>query len=81
MIAALLGRLWSGAAGWLAAIGAAVAAIGAIYLAGARAERHRTRSRDLGQALERREARDEVDRAVARDADAAGRLRERWSRD
>jgi hypothetical protein len=81
MIAALLGRLWAGAAGWLAAIGAALAAIGAIYLAGARAERHRSRARDLAGALERRGVRDEVERDVARDAGAAGRLRERWSRD
>jgi hypothetical protein len=81
MIAALVGRLWAGAAGWLAAIGAALAAIGAVYLAGARAERHRARSVEMGRALERREVRDEVERAVARDAGAADRLRRDWSRD
>jgi hypothetical protein len=81
MIAALLGRMWSGAAAWGAAIGAALAAIGAVYLAGARAERHRARSRELSGALERRGVRDEVERDVARAAGVPDRLRERWSRD
>jgi hypothetical protein len=81
VIAALLGGIWARFSGWLVAAGAAIAAIGAVYLAGGRAARHAARSKELEQALERREVRDAVDRDVARESDAAGRLRDRWSRD
>jgi hypothetical protein len=81
VIAALLGGLWARFSGWILAIAAGIAAIGAVYLAGGRSARHAARSRELEQALQRREVRDAVDRDVARESDAAGRLRDQWSRD
>jgi Flp pilus assembly protein TadB len=81
VIAALLGGLWARFSGWLVAAGAAIAAIGAVYLAGARSARHAARSKELEQALERREVRDAADRDVAREPDAAGRLQRDWRRD
>jgi hypothetical protein len=81
VIGVLLGGLWARFSGWLMAAGAAMAAIGAVYLAGARAARHAERSKGLEQAIERREVRDAVERDVARDPGAADRLRRDWSRD
>lgn len=59
----------------------AVAAFGSVLMAGRRQGRQVEQRRAMGREIEIRETRDEVDRTVARDPDAAGRLRERWSRD
>jgi hypothetical protein len=60
---------------------AAVAVVGGLLLAGRREGRQAAERRALGRDLEIRETRDAVDRAVAREPDAAGRLRDKWSRD
>lgn len=66
---------------WLASIGAAIAAVWAIYARGKAAERQRAQAEAMREALRRREVRDAVENDVAREPDAAERLRQRWSRD
>lgn len=81
MIGALLAGAWARTQGWALAAGAAVAVVVGAFLAGRRGARDEARARALGLALERREVRDAVDRGVAREPDAAGRLRRDWLRD
>jgi hypothetical protein len=78
----LIGLWWSRTvAPYVAAAIGAVALFGGVLLAGRRQGRQAAERRALGRDLEIRETRDEVDRGVAREPDAAGRLRDRWSRD
>lgn len=69
-------RIWP----YLAAIGAALAAIGAVFLRGRQSGIDAARARQMEQAAEQRETRDEIDRAVARDPDPAAELRRDWRR-
>lgn len=80
MTALLLGA-WSRVQGWVLALGAVIALLGAAHMRGAQQARQAKALDDATQALRRREVRDEVDRDVARDADAAARLRDGWRRD
>ena len=77
----LLTALWGRAAGWLAAAGGILIAVGSIWIAGVRAGKD-TRDR---QAMERvakeRRVRDEVERDVVLGGDPRERLRSDWSRD
>jgi hypothetical protein len=66
---------------YVAAALAGFALFGSVLLAGRRQGRQEAERRALGRDLEIRETRDAVDRGVAREPDAAGRLRDRWSRD
>lgn len=77
MIAALWGRV----SGWLAAAAAVLAALAAVWWGGRRAGTYSARTRALEAEIRNREIRDEVERNVARQPDAAGQLREHWSRD
>lgn len=78
----LLGVWWTrSATPYVAAALAGFALFGSVLLAGRRQGRIEAERRALGRDLETREARDAVDRSVAREPDAAGRLRDRWSRD
>lgn len=67
--------------GWMLAVGAALAVVVGAFLAGRRGARDAAAARALGRDLERRGVRDAVDRGVARDPDAAGRLQRDWRRD
>ena len=66
---------------YVAAVLAGLALFGSVLFAGRRQGRIEAERRALGRDLEIRETRDAVDRAVAREPDAAGRLRDKWSRD
>lgn len=66
---------------YVAAAVAGIALLGSVLLAGRRQGRMEAERRALGRDLFTRETRDEVDRNAARERDAAGRLRDRWSRD
>lgn len=77
----LLGGAWGRMQAWMVAAAAAVAVVVGAFLAGRRGVRAEVERDGLREAIQRREVRDEVDRDVARDGDAAGRLRDRWSRD
>jgi hypothetical protein len=78
----LLGAWWArSVTPYVAATLAGFALFGSVLLAGRRQGRIEAERRALGRDLEIRETRDAVDRGVAREPDAAGRLRERWSRD
>jgi cobalamin biosynthesis protein CobD/CbiB len=66
---------------YVAAALGGLALFGSVLLAGRRQGRHAAERRALARDLDIRETRDAVDRGVAREPDAAGRLRERWSRD
>jgi hypothetical protein len=78
----LLGAWWArSVTPYVAATLAGFALFGSVLLAGRRQGRIEAERRALGRDLEIRESRDAVDRGVAREPDAAGRLRERWSRD
>lgn len=76
MIAALSTRLWAA----LAAIGAALALLGAAVLKGRRDATRDARLRQMEQAAEQRTTRDEIDRSVARADDPVGELRRDWRR-
>lgn len=78
---ALITAAWSRAAGWIAAIGAALAVLGAAYLAGRRDGHALSDARTHQRAARAREIRDEVDRDVDRAGDPAGELRRDWRRD
>lgn len=75
-MAALSSRLWAA----LAAIGAAMAVVGAVFLRGRQAGIQAARARQMEQAAEQRNTRDETDRAVARAPDPLGELRRDWRR-
>lgn len=78
----LLGVWWTrSVTPYVAAALAGIALFGSVLLAGRRQGRIEAERRALGRDLETRETRDAVDRSVAREPDAAGRLRDRWSRD
>ncbi|MBC9208891.1 hypothetical protein IBL26_18740 [Roseomonas aerophila] len=77
----MIAALWARASGWLAAVGAVLAALAAAWWAGRRAGTTSARTRALEAEIRTRETRDAVERDVARVPDAAGQLRERWSRD
>jgi hypothetical protein len=79
--AGVIAALWARASGWLAAAGAVVAAVAVAWWAGRRAGTTSARTRALEAEIRTRETRDAVERDVARVPDAAGQLRERWSRD
>jgi cobalamin biosynthesis protein CobD/CbiB len=66
---------------YVAVVLAVLAALGSVLMAGRRQGRQAEERRAMTRDIEVRETRDEVDRTVAREPDAAGRLRERWSRD
>lgn len=78
MLAAWWGRV---VAPYVAAAMAGVALFGSVLLAGRRQGREQAARRALGRDLEIRETRDAVDRGVAREPDAAGRLQRDWRRD
>jgi hypothetical protein len=78
---AFIAAAWSRAAGWVAAIGAALAVLGAAYLAGRRDGRTLADARTQQRAARAREIRDEVDRDVDRAGDPAGELRRDWRRE
>ena len=81
---ALLGAWWARSiTPYIAATLAGFALFGSLLLAGRRQGRLEAERRALGRDLETRETRDAVNRTVERApaGDAAGRLRERWSRD
>lgn len=78
----LLGVWWTrSVTPYVAAALGGIALFGSVLLAGRRQGRIEAERRALGRDLETRETRDAVDRSVAREPDAAGRLRDRWSRD
>ena len=84
-ISSALSAAWA-RAGFYVALAAAAAGTASIVLASMlNAARRRGRleaeHRALGRALDNAETRARVDVDVGRDADPAGRLRERWSRD
>jgi uncharacterized membrane protein YdjX (TVP38/TMEM64 family) len=76
-----LAGAWGRVQGWMVALAAGVAVVAGAFLAGRRAARDAAAARALGRDLERREVRDVVDRSVARESDAAGRLQRDWRRD
>ncbi|EHL99169.1 hypothetical protein HMPREF9946_03326 [Acetobacteraceae bacterium AT-5844] len=77
----VIGALWSRAAGAIVAVGAVMAALGGrvALRPPARYRQQPGPRHEGGDQLQG--ARDEVDRAVAREPDAAQRLRDQWSRD
>lgn len=76
MIAAFTVRLWAA----LAAAGAFLGLMGAVFLRGRQAGRDAVRRQQMEQAAEQRNTRDEIDRSVARDPDPAAELRRDWRR-
>jgi F0F1-type ATP synthase membrane subunit c/vacuolar-type H+-ATPase subunit K len=78
---ALLTAAWSRAEGWIAAIGAALAVLAAIYGAGRRDGRALAEARTQQRAARARELRDAVDRDVDRTGDPADELRRDWRRE
>jgi plasmid stabilization system protein ParE len=80
-MSAILAAAWSRAAGWIAAIGTALAVLAAFYGAGRRDGRALTESRIQQRAARARELRDAVDRDVDRTGDPADELRRDWRRD
>ena len=77
----MIAALWSRASGWLAGAGAILAALAATWWAGRSVGASSARTGALEADIRNREIRDAVDRDVARVPDAAGQLREQWSRD
>jgi len=77
VIAGLLSRAWA----YLAGVGAALAGLGAVYLAGRRSGTQAARTRAMAEDLNNAQTRAAVDRDTAGAADPAGELRRRWSRD
>jgi hypothetical protein len=78
----MLAAWWARAvAPYVAAALAGIALFGSVLLAGRRQGRIEAERRALGRDLDIRETRDVVDRSVARQPDAADRLRQSWSRD
>jgi len=71
----LLGTAWSRAAGWLTAIGAALAVLAALYAAGRRDGRALADARTQRRAARAREIRDEEDRDVDRAGEHTSELR------
>lgn len=69
-----MARLWA----VLAAIGAFLALLGAAVLKGRRDATRDAALRQMEQAAEQRETRDEIDRSVARADDPLGELRRDW---
>lgn len=81
MILSLVTAAWRGVQSWVVGAAIVAAAVLAVYSAGGRNARHKARADALRQDIDRREVRDEVDRAVAREPEPVERLRDRWSRD
>lgn len=79
-LGALLAGAWTRATGWIAAAGAALAALLAAYAAGRRDGRAAAETETLRRAARAREIRDAVEHDLDRSGDAAGRLRRDWQR-
>lgn len=78
---AWISRLATGLWIKVAGAAAALAFLASVYLSIRRAGRDAERAAAQARALRNVEKRNEVDRAVAREPDPAGRLRDKWSRD
>ena len=76
MLTTISTRIWAA----LAAVGAFLALLGGAWLKGRSAGTQAARVRQMEQAAEQRNTRDEIDRAVAREPDPAEQLRRDWSR-
>ena len=80
----MIGIMWAGISSrfWavLAAVGAALLVVWRIVAGIQRAERDRIAAAQAEQARKQRNTRDEIDRSVAREPDAIGRLRDKWQR-
>ena len=69
-------RIWT----MLAAAGAAVVLVFTVFLRGRQSGIDAARARAAEGAQRQRTARDEIDRAVSREPDAVGKLRDKWQR-
>jgi hypothetical protein len=80
-MSALLWLVGTRAGQGVAAVVAALAALGAALLAARGIGRRDAERRTLGADLEARDVRDAIDRGIAREPDPSGRLLDKWSRD
>ncbi len=76
MFATISTRIWAA----LAAVGAFLALLGGAWLKGRSAGTQAARARQMEQASQQRNTRDEIDRAVAREPDATRELWDKWRR-
>ncbi len=75
-LATLPARLYA----YLAAAGALLLVVWRVLAGVRQAERDRIKAQAAETARKQRDARDEIDRAVSREPDAIGKLRDKWQR-